>query len=92
VLLPSQGEGASVAATSGIPACYRNPKTPLESPIRAATVLYCDRFAELFPSEAARLRSETGPVAADSYDQVRPKELEARLRRQLARARTNERA
>jgi len=62
---------------------------PLE---RAATVLYWDRFAELFPGEAARLRSETGPVAADSYDQVRAKELEAKLRRQLARARAADRA
>lgn len=62
---------------------------PLE---RAATVLYWDRFAELFPSEAARLRSETGPVAADSYDQVRAKELEAKLRRQRARARAATRA
>lgn len=62
---------------------------PLE---RAATVLYWDRFAELFPSEAARLRSETGPVAADTYDQVRAKELEAKLRRQRARARAATRA
>jgi hypothetical protein len=57
---------------------------PLE---RAATVLYWDRFAELFPAEAARIRSETGPVGADSYDQIRAKELEAKLRRQLTRAR-----
>jgi hypothetical protein len=35
---------------------------------RAATVLYWDRFAETFPADAARLRSEIGPVAADSYD------------------------
>ena len=54
---------------------------------RAATVLYWDRFAELLPGDAARIRSVTGPVAADSSDQVRAKELEAKLRRQLARAR-----
>jgi hypothetical protein len=58
---------------------------------RAATVLYSDRFAETFPADAARLRSEIGPVAADSYDQVRAKELEAKLRRQLARARSSDR-
>ncbi len=56
---------------------------PLE---RAATVLYWDRFGELFPADAARIRSEVGPLAADSYDQVRAKELEAKLRRQLGRA------
>ena len=60
---------------------------PLE---RAATVLYWDRFAETFPADAARLRSEIGAVAADSYDQVRAKELETKLRRQLARDRAAE--
>ena len=60
---------------------------PLE---RAATVLYWDRFAETFPADAARLRSEIGAVAADSYDQVRAKELETKLRRHLARARAAE--
>jgi hypothetical protein len=60
---------------------------PLE---RAATVLYCKRFAETFPADAARLRSAIGAVAADSYDQVRAKELETKLRRQLARARAAE--
>lgn len=62
---------------------------PLE---RAATVLYWDRFAETFPVDAARLRSEIGAVAADSYDQVRAKELETKLRRQLTRARATDRA
>jgi hypothetical protein len=61
---------------------------PLE---RAATVLYWDRFAEIFPADAARLRSEIGPVAADRYDEVRAKELETKFRRQLARARAAER-
>lgn len=61
---------------------------PLE---RAATVLYWDRFAEIFPSDAARLRSEIGPAAADSYDEVRAKELGTKFRRQLARARAAER-
>lgn len=45
-----------------------------------------------FPADAARLRSEIGTAAADSYDQVRAKELETKLRRQLVRARANERA
>jgi hypothetical protein len=62
---------------------------PLE---RAATVLYWDRFAATFPADAARLRSEIGSVAADSYDQVGAKELEAELRRQLTRARGAKRA
>jgi hypothetical protein len=62
---------------------------PLE---RAATVLYWDRFAETFPADADRLRSEIGFVAADSYDQVRAKELETKLRRQLTRARAADRA
>jgi hypothetical protein len=62
---------------------------PLE---RAATVLYWDRFAETFPADAALLRSEIGAVAADSYDQVRAKELETKLRRQLACARATGRA
>jgi hypothetical protein len=62
---------------------------PLE---RAATILYWDHFAELFPADAARIRSEVGPVAADSYDQVRAKELEAKLRRRLAHARAATRA
>jgi hypothetical protein len=61
---------------------------PLE---RAATVLYWDRFAEIFPADAARLRSEIGPVAADRYDEVRAKELETKFRRQLACARAAER-
>jgi len=61
---------------------------PLE---RAATVLYWDRFAEIFSAGVARLRSEIGPVAADSYDEVRAKELETKVRRQLARARAAER-
>ena len=76
---------------------------PLE---RAPTVLYWDRFAETFPADAARLRdsasrsharycsvlrSEIGTVAADSYDQVRAKELETKLRRQLTCARAAER-
>jgi hypothetical protein len=60
---------------------------PLE---RAATVLYWERFAETFPADAARLRSAIGAVAADSYDQVCAKELETKLRRQLARARAAE--
>jgi hypothetical protein len=59
---------------------------------RAATVLYWDRFAETFPADAARLRSEIGTVAADGYDQLRAKELETKLSRQLARARENDRA
>jgi hypothetical protein len=63
--------------------------SPLE---RAATVLYWERFAEAFPADAARLRSEIGSVAADSYDQVRAKELETKLRRQLTRARATGRA
>ena len=62
---------------------------PLE---RAATVLYWDRFADTFPADAARLRSEIGAVAADSHDQVRAKELETKLRRQLARARARDHA
>jgi hypothetical protein len=61
--------------------------TPLDP---AATVLYWDRFAETFPADAARLRSEIGPVAADSYDLVRAKELEAKLRRQLACTRSSD--
>lgn len=62
---------------------------PLE---RTTTALYWDRFAELFPADAARIRSEVGRVATDSYDQVRAKELEARFRRQLARSRAAARA
>jgi len=61
---------------------------PLE---RAATVLYWNRFAETFPADAARLRCEIGPVAADSYDEVRAKELETKLRRQLVHARAKSR-
>lgn len=54
---------------------------PLE---RAATALYWERFAETFPADAARLRSETAPWPPRPD---RAKKLEGELRRQLARAR-----
>ena len=59
--------------------------TSLEHPLdRAATYLYWRLFSKLFPTEAAAMRAELEPIAADCTDRDRARELEATLRRKLA--------